>query len=171
MTKENTPAAASQAQAGDAPMIAHTTPADGNIFADLGFPPEQAVRLLAESNAKIAESKRLRDSHIAGDYESRCAMLRKAYALHAGGSLSDEAIDYLKGVLGFSGPSHWTGRLCTECGQGPMVQDARDTLISHNGQEVLVRRLHADFCDACGDYVLDEAELMRLDVLLPPGSN
>lgn len=27
-------------------MIEHTTPADGNVFADLGFPPEEAENML-----------------------------------------------------------------------------------------------------------------------------
>lgn len=35
------------------PVISHITPSDGNIFADLGFPPEEAARLLAESDARI----------------------------------------------------------------------------------------------------------------------
>ncbi|HEU0301053.1 MAG TPA: helix-turn-helix transcriptional regulator [Longimicrobium sp.] len=30
-------------------VIEHTTPADGNIFADLGFPPEEAENLLIRS--------------------------------------------------------------------------------------------------------------------------
>lgn len=34
--------------------IGHVTPADGNIFLDLGFPPDEAARLLAESNREIA---------------------------------------------------------------------------------------------------------------------
>lgn len=31
----------------------HVTPADGNIFLDLGFPPEEAAVLLKESREKI----------------------------------------------------------------------------------------------------------------------
>lgn len=31
----------------------HTTPADGNIFLDLGFKPEEAEALLKESDLKI----------------------------------------------------------------------------------------------------------------------
>lgn len=38
----------------------HITPADGNVFADLGFPPEEATALLAEADARIAESLRLK---------------------------------------------------------------------------------------------------------------
>jgi predicted XRE-type DNA-binding protein len=34
--------------------IGHVTPAGGNIFLDLGFPPDEAARLLAESNREIA---------------------------------------------------------------------------------------------------------------------
>lgn len=34
--------------------VGHETPADGNIFLDLGFPPDEAARLLAESNREIA---------------------------------------------------------------------------------------------------------------------
>lgn len=32
----------------------NTTPGSGNVFLDLGFPPEEAQRLLAEADAKIA---------------------------------------------------------------------------------------------------------------------
>ena len=31
----------------------HITPADGNVFLDLGFEPEEAARLLAESDREI----------------------------------------------------------------------------------------------------------------------
>lgn len=34
--------------------VGHVTPADGNIFLDLGFPPDEAARLLAESDREIA---------------------------------------------------------------------------------------------------------------------
>lgn len=36
-------------------VITHITPAGGNVFADLGFPPEEAAALLAESDRRIAE--------------------------------------------------------------------------------------------------------------------
>lgn len=32
----------------------HVTPVGGNVFVDLGFPPDEAAQLLAESKAKIA---------------------------------------------------------------------------------------------------------------------
>lgn len=36
-------------------IITHVTPVGGNIFADLGFEPEEAAKLLAESHAIIAQ--------------------------------------------------------------------------------------------------------------------
>lgn len=44
----------------------HITPADGNVFADLGFEPEEAARLLAESEKKIAELQANKESLKAG---------------------------------------------------------------------------------------------------------
>lgn len=35
--------------------VTHITPADGNIFADLGFSPDEAARLLAETDKVILE--------------------------------------------------------------------------------------------------------------------
>ncbi len=32
-------------------IITHVTPVGGNVFADLGFEPEEAARLLAEADA------------------------------------------------------------------------------------------------------------------------
>lgn len=39
----------------------HVTPADGNIFLDLGFAPEEASMLLAQSNEIIDEKRRLKE--------------------------------------------------------------------------------------------------------------
>ena len=36
----------------------HVTPADGNVFVDLGFPAEEAKALLAEADERIAKAKR-----------------------------------------------------------------------------------------------------------------
>lgn len=44
----------------------HITPADGNVFADLGFSPRQAEAMLREADARIAKSQKLkRDAAIA----------------------------------------------------------------------------------------------------------
>jgi len=39
---------------------AHITPADGNVFADLGFPPKQARAMLIDADARIAKSQKLK---------------------------------------------------------------------------------------------------------------
>ena len=39
---------------------AHITPADGNVFADLGFSPKQAKAMLADADARIAKSRKLK---------------------------------------------------------------------------------------------------------------
>lgn len=38
----------------------HVTPADGNVFADLGFSPKVARELLADADARIAKAQRLK---------------------------------------------------------------------------------------------------------------
>jgi predicted XRE-type DNA-binding protein len=42
--------------------IRHTTPADGNIFLDLGFPPEEAAALHADSMRIISEKLAIKES-------------------------------------------------------------------------------------------------------------
>lgn len=44
------------------PIITHVTPVGGNIFADLGFEPDEAARLLAETDAIISEKLAIKDS-------------------------------------------------------------------------------------------------------------
>jgi len=39
----------------------HITPADGNVFADLGFAPEEAERLQAESRRRISEKLAIKE--------------------------------------------------------------------------------------------------------------
>ena len=42
--------------------VGHVTLADGNIFLDLGFPPEEAVRLLADAGRMIDERKAIKSN-------------------------------------------------------------------------------------------------------------
>jgi predicted XRE-type DNA-binding protein len=39
----------------------HVTPADGNVFADLGFSPKEAKALLKNADARIAKAQRLKE--------------------------------------------------------------------------------------------------------------
>ena len=43
-------------------IITHVTPVGGNIFADLGFEPDEAARLLAETDAIISEKLSVKNS-------------------------------------------------------------------------------------------------------------
>jgi predicted XRE-type DNA-binding protein len=43
------------------PDIGHVTPVGANIFADLGFAPEDAKQYLAESNAIIARKRAIKE--------------------------------------------------------------------------------------------------------------
>lgn len=44
----------------DSVASSHITPADGNVFADLGFAPTEAEQLLAAANARIAKLEKLK---------------------------------------------------------------------------------------------------------------
>jgi len=41
-------------------IVTHRTPADGNIFADLGFAPDEAAKLLADADQAIDEKRALK---------------------------------------------------------------------------------------------------------------
>jgi hypothetical protein len=43
----------------------HITPADGNVFLDFGFEPDEAVRMLAKSNKQIIEKLAIKESLMA----------------------------------------------------------------------------------------------------------
>lgn len=43
-------------------IITHITPVGGNIFADLGFEPKEAARLLAETDQAISEKLAIKES-------------------------------------------------------------------------------------------------------------
>jgi predicted XRE-type DNA-binding protein len=55
-------------------IITHRTPSNGNIFADLGFPPEEATKLLADADKAIDEKQALKQAlmiEIAGWIEAQ----------------------------------------------------------------------------------------------------
>ena len=43
-------------------IITHITPVGWNVFTDLGFEPEEAARLLAETDAAISERLDIKES-------------------------------------------------------------------------------------------------------------
>ena len=50
-------------------IITHITPVDGNVFADLGFPQDEAVRLLAETDAIITAKLAQKKLQVAPEHE------------------------------------------------------------------------------------------------------
>jgi predicted XRE-type DNA-binding protein len=50
-----------EAEAVEGNLIEHVTPADGNVFADLGFPPEEAENLKVRSSLMIEIIRLIRD--------------------------------------------------------------------------------------------------------------
>lgn len=52
--------------------------------------------------------------------------------------------------------------ICPACGAQSLVRDTRDhTMTSPDGQAVTVRNLTGDYCNACGEVILDAAEGKR----------
>ncbi|PXX46958.1 hypothetical protein [Undibacterium pigrum] len=49
--------------------IRHITKSDANVFAELGFPPNEAKRYLAESRAQIQHTRCTQDS-VAGEVDA-----------------------------------------------------------------------------------------------------
>ena len=55
----------------DETIISHITPAKGNVFLDLGFPPDEAARLKAEADAKIDSERAQRAKQNEPDTDAR----------------------------------------------------------------------------------------------------
>ncbi|MBC3917076.1 hypothetical protein H8L32_06280 [Undibacterium sp. CY18W] len=51
--------------------IRHITKSDANVFAELGFPPNEAKRYLAESRAQIQHTRCAQDS-VTGEVDAIC---------------------------------------------------------------------------------------------------
>ena len=93
-------------------MTTHITPAGGNVFADLGFPPEEAKALKAESDRIIAEklaikaqlakhlSAWIRDEKMTQTGAARALGVARCRVSDAvGGKLSELTIDSLLEML------------------------------------------------------------------------
>lgn len=60
-----------------ATIISHVTPAGGNIFLDLGFPPDEAERLKAESDQRIVQKAGRESQEMPTDVDSGNVSLRQ----------------------------------------------------------------------------------------------
>ena len=59
--------------------------------------------------------------------------------------------------------------ICPCCGVRGLVRETRDHQVtSSDGQPVTVKALTGDYCDACGEVLLDGAEGQRVMDALPP---
>jgi YgiT-type zinc finger domain-containing protein len=53
--------------------------------------------------------------------------------------------------------------ICPCCGVAALVRDTRDHAITRSdGQPVTIKALTGDYCNACGEVILDAAEGQRL---------
>lgn len=99
-------------------IISHVTPADGNVFLDLGFEPEEAARLKAESDRLIAEElaikQKLREevtgwmraNHLKQEEAARILQVtRPRVSDVVNGKLSKFSIDSLIGMVLRTGKS------------------------------------------------------------------
>ena len=54
------------------------------------------------------------------------------------------------------------GELCPTCGKGELVEDTRDVAHDYHGKQVVIRNVHALFCTACDELVMDSDEAQRV---------
>ena len=59
--------------------IRHTTPADGNVFEDLGFAPAEAHKLKIKSELMIHLSEWIKANHLEQDQAAQCLHISKLY--------------------------------------------------------------------------------------------
>lgn len=77
-------------------VIEHTTPADGNVFADLGFPPVEAENLHVRSGLMIEMIRIIRTRGLFGVSQPRISDLTR-------GKMDEFTIDSLVNMLAHAG--------------------------------------------------------------------
>ena len=56
---------------------------------------------------------------------------------------------------------------CPICGKAKLVRDTRDVTYTYKGESTVLPDVTGDFCPACDEYVLSDAESRRtMDLLL-----
>jgi len=91
-----------RASAKAAATVTHVTPADGNVFADLGFPPEEAenlkvrAQLMRELRSLIADVTQVGAARLLGISQPRVSDLKR-------GKIGLFTIDALVNMLGHAG--------------------------------------------------------------------
>jgi hypothetical protein len=80
----------------------HITPADGNVFADLGFPPEKAAELLRDADAQIEKARVF-------------GVKYKDWVLHLGRDSGEDGRIYMQWQ--FKAACAKTGEVCDQSGR------------------------------------------------------
>ncbi|MBE6442301.1 MAG: YgiT-type zinc finger protein [Desulfovibrio desulfuricans] len=52
--------------------------------------------------------------------------------------------------------------MCPTCGKGELVEDTRDVEYEYFGAKTVIKDIHANFCTACDDFVMDYPEMRRV---------
>jgi HTH-type transcriptional regulator/antitoxin MqsA len=56
---------------------------------------------------------------------------------------------------------------CPNCGKAKLVRDTRDVTYTYKGESTVLPEVTGDFCPACDEYVLSDAESRRtMDLML-----
>jgi len=56
---------------------------------------------------------------------------------------------------------------CPNCGKAKLVRDTRDVTYTYKGESAVLPEVTGDFCPACDEYVLGDAESRRtMDLML-----
>lgn len=56
---------------------------------------------------------------------------------------------------------------CPNCGKAKLVHDTRDVPYTYKGESTVLPAVTGDFCPACDEYVLDQAQSRRtMDLML-----
>ncbi|WP_083773324.1 type II toxin-antitoxin system MqsA family antitoxin [Methylovorus glucosotrophus] len=60
---------------------------------------------------------------------------------------------------------------CPVCGQGELVADTRDIPYFSKGQTMVIHNVAGEYCEACGDAILEKDESRRVATLIADMSN
>lgn len=55
---------------------------------------------------------------------------------------------------------------CSMCGAADLVHDIRDMPYTYKGETTIIRDVEGDYCPACGEAVLDEAQGERVSAAM-----
>jgi YgiT-type zinc finger domain-containing protein len=102
--------------------------------------------------------------HITADYCPACG--EAVLSLEDGERYSDKVEQFYHAVRVRLGLSGQPDRTCPICGGGELVHDTRDVPYAYKGHTTILSAVEADYCDACGDSILNRVHGDRYGRLL-----